>query len=245
MIFLDFDGVLFDTVREAYSVAVITSGKYNTIDEIDFEAQQYLNFKKLRYLISPAWNYKYLLEELELSEDINTIKENFLKKIKTVSKNNYEDFETKFFNTRNYLKKEEYGKWFRLNTPFPFLSEIKFLFYNFKNLVYIVTTKDKETVLKLLNLENIEFDSNRIFDKEDYEKFSNKKSIIKKLIKKNECSIFIDDSDKHIKDCSKIKGLKCFQPDWGYVSLDSKTVNHDLIINEINSLIDRRGKCIN
>lgn len=60
MIFLDFDGVLFDTVREAYAVAVISSGRYNSIDEIDFEAEHYQNFKKLRYLIAPAWNYKLL-----------------------------------------------------------------------------------------------------------------------------------------------------------------------------------------
>ena len=39
MIFLDFDGVLFDTVREAYSVAVITIGKYDSLDEIDFETE--------------------------------------------------------------------------------------------------------------------------------------------------------------------------------------------------------------
>ncbi|WP_193215562.1 hypothetical protein [Aliarcobacter butzleri] len=50
-----------------------------------------------------------------------------------------------------------------------------FLFYEYENLIYIVTTKDKETVLKLLSLENIEFNEKRIFDKEDYQKFGNKK----------------------------------------------------------------------
>ena len=37
MIFLDFDGVLFDTVREAYAVAVISSGKYSSVNEISLK----------------------------------------------------------------------------------------------------------------------------------------------------------------------------------------------------------------
>ncbi|MDK2047646.1 hypothetical protein [Aliarcobacter butzleri] len=106
MIFLDFDGVLFDTVREAYSVAVITSSKYNSIDEIDFETEHYQNFKKLRYLISPAWNYKYLLDELEQNKDLIKIKNNFLNSISNASQKDYEEFENNFFSVRNYLKKK-------------------------------------------------------------------------------------------------------------------------------------------
>jgi hypothetical protein len=239
MIFLDFDGVLFDTVREAYAIAVISSGKYASIDEIDFETKHYQDFKKLRYLISPAWNYKYLLEELEKNQDINTTKNNFLNIISNASKEDYEKFENNFFNTRNYLRKNHYKKWFRLNVPFPFLSEIEFLFYEYKHLVYIVTTKDKGTVLKLLSLEGIEFQEARVFDKEDYENFGSKKSIIESLILQNTQNVFIDDSDKHIQDCSQIVSLKCFQPDWGYVGLESQTYNHKTIVKEINSLVGR------
>ncbi len=229
MIFLDFDGVLFDTMREAYAVAVLLSGKYNSIDEIDFETEHYENFKRLRYLISPASNYKYLQEELEENNDINLIKNNFLNSISNASKEDYEEFENSFFSTRNYLRKNHYEKWFRLNVPFPFLGEIEFLFYEYKHLVYIVTTKDKATVLKLLSLEAIDFDKTRVFDKEDYEKFGSKKSIIESLISQDTQSIFIDDSDKHIQDCSQIAGLKCFQPDWGYIGLESQMHNRKII----------------
>ncbi|WP_201523473.1 hypothetical protein [Aliarcobacter butzleri] len=239
MIFLDFDGVLFDTVKEAYSVAVISSGRYCSLDEIDFETEYYQNFKKLRYLISPAWNYKYLLEELEVNNDINLIKNNFLNSISNASKKDYEEFENSFFSTRNYLRKTHYQKWFRLNVPFPFLGEVEFLFYEYKHLVYIVTTKDKATVLKLLSLEGIELNGNRVFDKEDYEKFGSKKSIIESLISQETQSIFIDDSDKHIQDCSQIKDIKCFQPEWGYVGLESKTTNIEIIVNEINNLLGK------
>lgn len=239
MIFLDFDGVLFDTAKEAYAVAVLASGKYNSIDEIDFKTEHYQNFRKLRYLISPAWNYKYLLDELEQNKDLIKIKNNFFNSISNISKKDYEEFENNFFSVRNYLKKNHYEKWFKLNIPFPFLYKIMFLFSEYENLIYIVTTKDKETVLKLLSLENIEFNEKRIFDKEDYQKFGNKKNIIESLLSKDTKNIFIDDSDNHIKECSKIKNLKFFQPDWGYVGLESKTTNIEIIINEINNLLGK------
>lgn len=240
MFFLDFDGVLFDTVREAYAVATITDKKYNSINEIQFNTVHYKNFKKLRYLISPAWNYKYLLDELKSNNSLQIIRNNFINKIENASKSEYQDFENNFFETRNYLKKNHYESWFRLNIPFPFLHEIEILFYNYKDLVYIVTTKDKKSVLKLLSLEGIEFNENRIFDRKDYEIHGNKKNIIETLVDKNNENIFIDDSDRHINDCKKITKLKCFQPEWGYVSLNSQTSNQRLIINEINKLLEDR-----
>jgi phosphoglycolate phosphatase-like HAD superfamily hydrolase len=241
LIFLDFDGVLFDTVREAYVVAVITSKKYNSINEIDFKTEHYRNFKKLRYLISPAWNYKYLLEELELNHSLKKTKSNFLKSVLTALKEDYKNFESIFFDTRNNLKKNYYKEWSRLNTPFSFLIEINFLFYDFKDLVYIVTTKDKSTVLRLLSLEGLEFEEKRIFDNKDYEKFGNKRNIIQSLMSYDAKGIFIDDSDKHIESCSKIRGIQCFQPDWGYVDLNSRTTNCKIIVSEINKLIGRNN----
>ncbi len=239
MIFLDFDGVLFDTMKEAYVVATIAIGKYSTMDGVDFNTEYYKKFKKLRYLIAPAWNYKYLLEELEASQNLDTIKYNFMEKIKLVSKIDYANFEDKFFNTRDNLKNNYYNKWLDLNPPFPFLDEIKFLFLEFKDVLYIITTKEKSTVLKLLSLQNIKFNKNRVFDRRDYQKFGSKKNIIQSLLDKDTKSLFIDDSDKHIKDCTKIEGLRCFQPSWGYVSLDSQTVSSQIILNEINNLLGR------
>jgi hypothetical protein len=241
MIFLDFDGVLFDTVKEAYSVAVITSDKFNSIDQINFKTEHYQNFRKLRYLISPAWNYKYLLEVLELDCDINTMKNHLLKSITSASKKEYEEFESIFFITRNHLIKNYYDKWSKLNIPFSFLNKINFLFGDFKDKVYIITTKDKATVLKLLAFEGIEFNKKRIYDKEDYSKLGNKRKIIENIILQDKKSIFIDDSEKHIMDCMQINGLKCFQPDWGYIGIDSNSaVSQNEILIEINSLLGKK-----
>ncbi|WP_428737608.1 hypothetical protein [Sulfurimonas sp.] len=236
-IFLDFDGVLFDTVKEAYAVAVISQEKYKSIKEINFDSEHYKKFRKLRFLVSPAWNYKYLLESIKTIGDIAMIEEDFRNKIKLASKIDYQNFENNFFRTRDFLKKTDYDSWFGLNTPFNFLYNIKNILNEFEELVYIITTKDSSTVSKLLSLEGIKLKENRILGKEEYEKFGNKKNIILNLNPKCTKSIFIDDSDKHVTECSEIENLKCFVPDWGYIGPNSKPITKEQILDEIKNLI--------
>jgi hypothetical protein len=58
---------------------------------------------------------------------------------------------------------------------------VEYLFHNYKDSLYIVTTRDRSTVIKLLDIENIEFNPDRIFDKDDYELFGNKKGVMETL----------------------------------------------------------------
>jgi len=236
MIFLDFDGVLFDTVKEAYSISVISIKMHNNIDEINYDSEHYNLFRKYRYLISPAWNYKYLLEELNNFKDNETLQQNYLLKIKNTTKNEYEEFEKLFFRTRKKIKDQEFDKWLHLNQSFDFLYKIKPLLIKYSNLFYIITTKDKETVLKLLDIENIQFNTTNIYDKEDYSKYGSKKNIITTLVD-NKKAIFVDDSLKHIKECSLINNLQCLQPDWGYVSSIDNALSETIILNKIKDHI--------
>jgi len=224
MVFLDFDGVLFNTVREAYAVSMISTGKLNIIENIDFDSEHYIQFEKYRYLIGPAWNYKYLLKVL-LENKQQNIETNYYDLVKIAKKKDYNLFEKAFFNTRKQLQKNDFQKWLKLNTSYPFLLLIKKLLINYKNNFIIVTTKDKDTVYQLLQLENIIFDKKAIYDKYDFEKYTNKSEIIKMLMTSMEITnaIFIDDSRKHLESCLKIKNLELFQASWGYIS--SKDLN--------------------
>ena len=239
MIFLDFDGVLFDTVKEAYAVSTIANKRYNSIEEINYNCEHYRLFRKYRYLISPAWNYKYLLDELDNFQEDKILKQNYLSKIKNVTKDEYKGFEELYFKTREKLKNDNFEKWLYLNQSFSFLNKIKVLLIKYPNLFYIVTTKDKETVLRLLNIENIQFDSSRIYDRNDYAKYGNKKNIIA-ILMDNKKAIFIDDSLKHIEECSSIPNLECLQPSWGYVSINTDTVSEEFIANQINKHIEEK-----
>lgn len=222
-VFLDFDGVLFDTVREAYAIAMITAGKCNSLADVDFQSLHYTLFSKYRYLISPAWNYYYLLQALEHESD--DIESSYMKMLDSASESEYKQFEKEFFHTRFILRKQDYEVWLKLNVPFPFLSKISNYIHEDPDTWYIVTTKDRETVEKLLDLENIFIKKEQIFDKDNYAALQSKRAIIANIMQDDLVSkgFFIDDSRKHLLDCKSLESLVLVQPDWGYNLPDDPT----------------------
>ncbi len=238
-VFLDFDGVLFNTVKESYAVTCIAQKKYNSIDEINFNLNHYQFFLKYRYLVGPAWNYKYIWELLN-KKDVVSFECEYIDLISKAKIEEYIDFENLFFDTRKKLQNSSYKKWLNLNQPYEFLELIRNELSNNKSKFIIVTTKDKNTVQKLLKLENICINDTQIYDKDDFCKYKNKANIINNIIKTNNITnaIFIDDSKKHLVHCNKIKNLELCQAGWGYVSnLDKDIDNVDTIINKIKQII--------
>lgn len=234
MIFLDFDGVLFNTVKEAYAVSMIATGKQKNISEINFESEHYKQFLKYRYLVAPAWNYKYILDILE--DNNEDFERQYIDAVKKANINEYNEFEDKFFNTRDLLKNSDFSNWLALNEPYDFLNKIKRLILAKQDKFILVTTKDKATVQKLLLMEGIKFNDKSIYDKKDFEKYTNKADIIKMIIddKKIRNAIFIDDNKKHLDDCRYINNLMLFEADWGYVSPNtSSSFSQEDILKEI------------
>lgn len=215
-VFLDFDGVLFDTVKEAYAVSMITASKCNSLADVDFQSSHYALFAKYRYLISPAWNYYYLLQALE--QDSHDIESSYIKMLNLASESEFKKFEKEFFETRATLRKQDYETWLRLNVPFPFLSKINKYIHQNPDIWYIVTTKDRGTVENLLDLENIFIKKEQIFDKDNYASLQSKRAIIEDIMQNKQISkgFFIDDSRKHLLDCKSLDNLVLVQPNWGY-----------------------------
>jgi phosphoglycolate phosphatase-like HAD superfamily hydrolase len=239
IIFLDFDGVLFNTVKEAYAIAMISTKRSDTIKNIDFSSEHYQNFLKYRYLVSPAWNYKYILELLECKENIN-FEDSYNLLCNKACKSDYIDFENSFFETRQYLKKIDFAKWLKMNEPYPFLNTIKEYLIEKNDKFIIVTTKDKETIQKLLKINGINFNKESIYDKNDFEKYNNKANIITVLIDTYNIdnAIFIDDSIEHLEKCKHIKTLELYQANWGYISKEASiALSNEMIFNKIKELI--------
>ena len=222
-LFLDFDGVLFDTVQEAYYVACQTWG----INTIDFNSKEYATFKDHRYLIAPAWNYFYIMEGLIENKPINRFEYNQACK----------KFEKKYFDTREALKKKDYDFWLSLNAPYKFLTMLVNIIEEINAEVYIVTAKDKPTVAHLLERYQINFIKDEcILDKSLYEKFGGKRKIIlNKLAPLDNLykAVFIDDFDKHLLECEDIKNLDLIQANWGYVDKNNLTTYQ---MNELDAI---------
>ncbi len=216
ILFLDFDGVLVDTVDEAYKVCINTK----RFKDIVLPKNSLEIFRKYRALIGPAWNYFYVMNSI--------VNKTHLKTGFIFQKNKEAlEFEKDFFETRVSLKNTNYKDWLTFNEQYPFLTELAKLEKNIDLTTYIITTKDKQTVIDLLRQYNINFiDKNRIYGKDIFNTLGSKKDIISNILSSiddNYSAIFIDDLAEHLNNCSNIKELKLIQADWGYVDVNSKS----------------------
>lgn len=218
MFFLDFDGVLFDTVREAFAVATISIGLHSSIEDVNFESGAYKTFQKQRYLVTSAWNYKYILDSLDGTANI--AEQDIRRCINSASEVDYTEFQYDYFRTRNQLKESFFDQWIDLNEPYDFLYYVKPYMLKYPRLFTIVTTKDKSTVQRLLHLEGFNSNEISIFGRDSYEMYGGKSKIIKKIMMDEQAdwAFYVDDSKTHLDSCAEISNLKLLHAGWGYIA---------------------------
>lgn len=232
IVFLDFDGVVFDSVIEAYAIAMLTSKRIKTLKELDVTSKHAKRFIKQRYLIGPAWNYYYLLDAID--SDLDTNFSNFLP---TEAGSAAKEFQVAFFATRQVIRNNFWNDWLSLNRLYEGSEQFIELINDNKNIV-IVTTKDAPTVKALLDCYGLKR-SIDIYDAKSYEEFGCKSNFMDHYIKKHHINkaIFIDDSKKHIAKCDWVDNLVTKQACWGYVSPDDFFDNKDEIVNSIIDIL--------
>lgn len=237
IIFFDFDGVFFNTLDESFIVAYESFFDINSNCNINIDRVFYDKFKAYRYLIGPAWNYYYLFKSIASGEV--GVEKKYHDLLKSSSYSDYMFFENKFFETREKLKNSNYDNWLKLNIPYDFFYKMNELKNVDKNNLFIVTTKDEETVKKILKIYDCTFIINKnILGKKYFEKYKSKAAIISEIINDfDKCdALFVDDLKEHLSLCENIKGLTLLQANWGYINktdLYQNNLNIDLMIEQI------------
>jgi len=247
-VFLDFDGVLFDTVKEAFAVCLLATGRSSRPEEIDYATEDYRIFRKLRYLIGPAWNYLYLLKVTEEAKTSNIAnpEDRYLDYIAQAKAPDYKDFEESFFSARESLKRKHEDLWLKLNSPYGFLFSLENLVKKYPGNFFIVTTKDTETVLKLLNFHGLDFSRKNIYGKESLERFKTKQRVISNIMDEYSIddAIFVDDNKLYLSSCSGLAGVKVLQSEWGYIPPGDETGQSLDILSLITELLEGAKTCM-
>ena len=179
-VFLDFDGVLFDTVREAYAVSTMALERSAEVAEVDFGSKNFEKFNQFRYLIGPAWNYYYLMLVIDKATGNSTVdlEGEYNNLLKRSMREEYYSFEENFFQARKRLREVDRDSWLSLVEPYNIVEDIRGLISEFKNRFFLVTTRDKESVVDLLSLHNLDIPESNIFAKKEYERHNSKVNII-------------------------------------------------------------------
>lgn len=238
-IFLDFDGVLFDTLREAFILCRYAYSNTDIFEPIDEDI--YKLFYRYKFLVYNSWQYYYMmkiLEEKEFTNDEEFIKiyNNLLLK-RDISKEKY--FDEKYLQKRIELMDKHIEYWNSLEKPFPFFEKIKKLFIEGKINPIIVSKKNKFAIQYRINQYGLELSDDKIFAKEELLPYQSKAEFMNKYMIKNKINkaVFVDDNSNNIRPCSDYPNIIPLLAGWGNIAINEIGMKCEEIGNIIHSFM--------
>ena len=213
-VFLDFDGVIADSIRETYVISL--QAYYGVKGPSDEESVGALFFK-YRGLVRPPHHFLALHKTIEFCLDKGkdpgmAIFRNVFEKYIEQCEPQKNKFEALFFGLRTrYQLSSEY--WVSLN---PITEYGKSLVGKELARYFILTTKDAKAVDVLLKAYGIDIEKR--FTKSDYERFNNKGAIIQYVLDtypEYDSAVFVDDAVEHL-DSVTNSNVSCLFAEWGY-----------------------------
>ena len=220
-LFLDFDGVLYDTLKEAY---ILCRYVCNNIDLFaPIEQDIYSKFYKYKYLVFNSWQYLYLMKSIT-SKDIISSYNSFLQNRDLKQE---EDFEDKYLKARKWLLDNHSDYVDKLENKFPFLDMVKKLQNKYD--ILIVSRKNNFAIQR----KNTGF---KIYGKEELSNVIDKAEFIEKYMKDNnvEKGFFIDDNSHNLTPCENIPNLTCLLAGWGNIAINEKGLSQEEIYQILN-----------
>jgi len=218
--FLDFDGVIVDSIRECYEISLLTYWGFRPPPEPQDEYRRL--FWSARGLVGPASEYLFLHEAVRAC--LNAPGEHpvqaFAKAKGRFSPGEVERFEAMFFACRAFAKRD-LQRWLALHSLTDFGRSLtgRELPHH-----YIITTKDEDSIRLLLSHFGITIDT--ILGRDDFRRSGNKDALISRIMDEHCYSEaeFLDDNQDHLDTVSDPRVRPVFA-NWGYGSLVGQEIN--------------------
>jgi len=231
MICLDFDGVLFDTAREAY---IIAHKSYCKLNDDTYVAKQYLQFLLLRPFVVSPWQYLLVFDLIFERLTDQVLLEEYKKQYKLLPNSLDIDFESKFNDTRNDMIKNGKVNWLNLHKPYDFFLLIKPMLIKYPQFFQIVSTKHSQYIIELLNNHGVCWEDTQVWGRDIFVDCERSKAkILRRYISKKTQVIFVDDNTKHLKELEGLSNVEAISANWGYTDNNSSEDNTDIVINRI------------
>lgn len=213
---LDFDGVLFDTLFEVFTVCQLVAKRYQRYrKDVSFE-----EFSHFRRYLCDAWQFNRLYSSNEAPKDWENLK---------LQEKNSRDIEyaSRFFAMREKIKDKIRVE--DLAKPSDFFKEITPLVINHPLSFLILSTRPKSSIERVLDAHS--WPKIRIYGQAEVSTYGSKYEVAKHLgyLEHNLNLMVIDDMHEHLVHFYN-DGVAVLQADWGYdVPRPHKASNLDCV----------------
>jgi len=218
---LDFDGVIADSILEclvtAYNAFSVHQGRrdFRTHTQ-DFSSAEIRRFRETRSFIRRGEDYVYLLQAAQ--EKYQLLEQADFDAFAEKNDGLRETYRELFYGQRKLLQDKHRSDWIGLNAIYPgmdqFLRGLKD-----RNAVFIVTTKDIDSVELILRSQDIQLNRANMFQAT---KTYGKPQIINEIIASRNMSAddirFIDDHAGTVMEVWQLTDVEAYFAQWGYHS---------------------------
>ena len=230
-VFLDFDGVLFDTLKEAY---ILCRYAFNGTDYFTpINKDHYKKFYRYKFLVFNSWQYYYIMSLLknELSDD------EFIKEYKYLTTNRdysaEEDFDKKYYSARKDLMENHNEFWNKLETPFNFFYRVKEETESGTIKPIIVSKKNKSAMMYRFNQYGFSIPERDIYGKDELCNYKTKAEFIEEFMRsnliKNAC--FVDDNSNNFIGCNS--AITTLLAGWGNIAINEVGLTEENVVREL------------
>jgi len=220
---LDFDGVLFNSAFEAFSVANhATEGRLGFRQDVNYE-----EFLAFRSVVTDAWQYNrlYAATSSVLPNALHTI----------IPDEGDWSFSRDFFEARSAIMEDP--EWPKVMPAYDFFFLLKPLLLHCPDRFAILSTRNVSSIHEAMAFNGV--DGIQIFGQEDIRKLGSKLNVAKSqnwLDSQKYMIVYVDDMNNHIEPFQGQVHLP-LHANWGYDRETSSSLSQSQVHNIISSLL--------
>jgi phosphoglycolate phosphatase-like HAD superfamily hydrolase len=216
LVFLDFDGVVCDSLPECYTVSLAAYyGLYLKTaapDELDGVNEAF--FRQLRPYIRRGGDYMFI--QMAIQQGLALDSQADFDALKSAHQKLDDPFHELFYTARNELFSSDPDCWYSLNPLYPGMKDL--LQKHVQDPRYLIlSTKEALFIAKILRHHGLDWDEDRIYCSGKERKLA----FIDRVMDERggSSALFVDDQLDHFKGKSR-HPVRCLLADWGYVMPD-------------------------
>lgn len=234
-VFLDFDGVLFNTLKEAYILcryAFCGTDYFEPVNE-----NEYQKLYRFKFLVYNSWQYYYLMSLIKENLSDSELMSKYDKFMNNRNNKAEKMFDEKYYSARSDLMQNYHEFWDKLETPFEFFEEIKNLYDSGQITPIIVSKKNKTAILYRLKQYEFNLSEGNIYGKDELSEYRTKADFINEYMIKHNIrkAYFVDDNSNNLIPCKKYPQIIPLLAGWGNIAINEKGLTESEIIDVLRN----------